>query len=94
MPLIRSTFCRARTPPRRFPAPGRHRSTVSPISSRRLERKERCFNPVPPNQEPPGEYWSPYADAGRFGGGGILEWLRNAICAFLSWIGLPCSANT
>jgi len=55
--------------------------------------QDALLNPVPAAQSPPGEYWSPYADGGRFGGGGILEWLRSAICSFLSWLGLPCSAS-
>jgi cell wall-associated NlpC family hydrolase len=29
----------------------------------------------------PGQYWSPYADGGRYGGGSALEWLRGASCA-------------
>jgi hypothetical protein len=34
-----------------------------------------------PGQSPPGQYWSPYADGGRYGGGSALEWLRGASCA-------------
>ncbi len=34
-------------------------------------------------QEVGGEYWSPYAAEGRFGGGGILAWF----CDWLTWLG-------
>lgn len=31
------------------------------------------FTPVP-DATPVGQYWSPYADGGRYGGGGVAEW--------------------
>lgn len=34
-----------------------------------------------PGATPAGQYWSPYADGGRYGGGSVLEWLRSASCA-------------
>jgi hypothetical protein len=30
---------------------------------------------------PAGEYWSPHADGGRYGGGGAIDWLRDTSCA-------------
>ena len=31
------------------------------------------FTPVP-DATPVGQYWSPYAEGGRYGGGGVGEW--------------------
>lgn len=41
-----------------------------------------------PWERVPGEYWSPYAETGRFGGGGLMEW----ICWILSLVGLEPAA--
>jgi hypothetical protein len=41
-----------------------------------------------PWERVPGEYWSPYAETGRFGGGGLMEW----ICWILSLVGLAPAA--
>src|SRR5437870_64741 len=40
------------------------------------------FTPVP-DATPVGQYWSPYADGGRYGGGGVAEWF----CSI--WSGWP-----
>jgi murein DD-endopeptidase MepM/ murein hydrolase activator NlpD len=41
------------------------------------------FTPVP-NSTPVGQYWSPYADGGQYGGGGVGQWF----CANV-WRGFP-----
>jgi hypothetical protein len=40
------------------------------------------FTPLP-DATPIGQYWSPYADGGQYGGGGVAEWF----CAV--WAGWP-----
>src|SRR5262249_3369835 len=40
------------------------------------------FTPVPATT-PVGQYWSPYADGGQYGGGGVAEWFCSV------WSGWP-----
>jgi cell wall-associated NlpC family hydrolase len=40
-----------------------------------------------PGDAPLGQYWSPHADGGQYGGVPALDWLRNASCA--AWKELP-----
>jgi cell wall-associated NlpC family hydrolase len=40
-----------------------------------------------PDATPVGQYWSPHADGGSYGGGSAAAWLRGAICA--AWKELP-----
>ena len=40
-----------------------------------------------PGAAPVGQYWSPFADGGRYGGGSAVEWLRGVSCA--AWKELP-----
>lgn len=42
---------------------------------------------TPPDATPVGQYWSPNANGGRYGGGGALDWLRDASCSV--WSGWP-----
>jgi len=44
------------------------------------------FTPQP-GAEPLGQYWSPHADGGRYGGVPALEWLRDTSCS--AWKELP-----
>lgn len=44
-----------------------------------------------PDDAARGQYWSPYQQVGRFGGGTIWDWLRGALCWLFPWFGF-CSA--
>lgn len=46
-----------------------------------------------PEATPVGQYWSPYQDGGRCGGGRVIEWFRGATCG--AWNGFPwCAAGS
>lgn len=49
------------------------------------------LRPVPSGAPSTGEYWSPFGRWGRFGGGGVLEWLRSMLCSWLGEWGFFCS---
>ncbi|MEN9937286.1 MAG: hypothetical protein RLZZ387_3865 [Chloroflexota bacterium] len=45
-----------------------------------------------PGAPPEGQYWSPYQDGGRYGGGGVAEWFQEVTCH--TWAGFPwCPAR-
>lgn len=45
-----------------------------------------------PEATPIGQYWSPYADGGRYGGGSVLAWFTDTTCG--AWSGFPwCNAR-
>ena len=44
------------------------------------------FTPLP-EATPVGQYWSPYAEGGRYGGGGMAEWLCSNVWSGFSWCG-------
>jgi hypothetical protein len=44
------------------------------------------LTPVP-HATPVGQYWSPYADGGQYGGGGLSDWLKDSTCRV--WNGFP-----
>jgi hypothetical protein len=44
-----------------------------------------------PDDATRGEYWSPYQQTGRFGGGAIWAWLQGLVCRLFPWFGF-CGA--
>ena len=44
------------------------------------------FTPLP-EATPVGQYWSPYPDGGRYGGGGVAEWLCSNVWSGFAWCG-------
>jgi hypothetical protein len=44
-----------------------------------------------PDATPIGQYWSPFQDGGRYGGGGALAWLHDTTCQ--AWSGFPWCRN-
>ena len=44
------------------------------------------FTPLP-EATPVGQYWSPYPDGGRYGGGGVAEWLCSTVWSGFAWCG-------